>query len=364
VAHAQPEIADPAWLRKELLATIHEHDIPAMSVAVVVDGQVVAASAVGERKVGSGVPVQRDDGFMLCSVSKSLTATMIARLVDDGAMSWDMTLPQMFPGMVHEMRPAYRKVTLLQLLAHVSGIGYHSRPSERELARLAPTLIERRRLFVRDILEERPQAPPGTRYMYGTGPTVAASAAERVTGDSYERLMHWLLFKPLHMITARFGPMSRPHQITGIWEHRMESGRPVAVPPDPELRHQVRSPVGRNLHCSAIDLARFAAVHLQGARGQSNFLKPDTFRTLHTIVHPAKHAAPGFFISQRKGFRGPIISHTGGNGQSLSIFMIAPEENVAAVVLLNVSSRETSRVCHRWCVRLLELARNGRFTGN
>ncbi len=63
---------------------------------VTVDGQVEAAAADGERKKGSGVPLEISDRWHLGGITKSITATMIARLVESGQMHWSDTIGEDF----------------------------------------------------------------------------------------------------------------------------------------------------------------------------------------------------------------------------------------------------------------------------
>jgi CubicO group peptidase (beta-lactamase class C family) len=86
---------------------------------VTVDGQVVASAADGERKRGSGVPIELGDRWHLGSITKSITATMIARLIESGRMKWTDTIGERFPdASIHE---DWKPVTLKQLLTHTSG---------------------------------------------------------------------------------------------------------------------------------------------------------------------------------------------------------------------------------------------------
>ena len=62
---------------------------------VMVDGQVEAAAADGERKKGSGVPLEIGDRWHLGGITKSITATMIARLIESGQMKWTDTVGEM-----------------------------------------------------------------------------------------------------------------------------------------------------------------------------------------------------------------------------------------------------------------------------
>ena len=84
-----------------------------------VDGQVEAAAADGERKKGSGVPLEIGDRWHLGGITKSITATMIARLVEAGRMQWADTVGEIFPeASVHQ---DWKPVTLRQLLTDTAG---------------------------------------------------------------------------------------------------------------------------------------------------------------------------------------------------------------------------------------------------
>lgn len=355
------EIANPKWLRSQLEEVAAAHHLPAVAAAVVVDGKVVAASAAGHRRAGANRRVTRDDTFLLCSVSKSFTATLIARLVDQGKLRWDTTLAEAFPALAGEMKPPYRKVTLDMLLAHTSGIGYHTKPSEKELERQGRTVAARRLAFTRHILDSKPAYPPGTKHLYGTGPTVAAAAAEAATGHGYEEMLRRQVLGPLGLTTAGFGPTASPDKLDGPWEHKFHDGRYAPVEPNPSLRLRVRSPVGAGLHCSIIDLARFAAVHLDGARGRSKYLRRETFEKLFTPVAPTHNSGLGFFRHKAKGLKGDILTHNGGNGASCSVFMIAPDENVAACVLINAGNEAACKARDALCKQLLDMAAAGKF---
>ena len=58
-------------------------DLPALAVAVLKTGKLEAIGAVGVRKFGANAPVTLDDRFHLGSCTKAITATLIAKLVED-----------------------------------------------------------------------------------------------------------------------------------------------------------------------------------------------------------------------------------------------------------------------------------------
>ena len=122
-ASADP-VNDPRWLRERLEKVRRRYDLPDLGAAIVVNDKVVAASAVGVRKYGTNTPVTQDDPFHLGSITKVMTATLIGMMVEDGVLRWNMKMENMFPELARSMQPAYRTVTVLQLLSHTGGFPF------------------------------------------------------------------------------------------------------------------------------------------------------------------------------------------------------------------------------------------------
>ena len=93
-----------------------EGGFPAIAAARVKGGKLVDTAVVGVRAAGGDDPVTVGDRFHIGSVTKSVTATMIGRLVEQGKIDWTTTVAEAFDEF--EMHDAYRSVTLLQLLQH------------------------------------------------------------------------------------------------------------------------------------------------------------------------------------------------------------------------------------------------------
>ena len=89
---------------------------------------------VGVREAGTERAAKVSDRFHIGSVTKSMTATMIARLIERGELSWELTLGKALADV--EMHPVYREVTLHQLLRHRAGIVAHLTHEDAELQRL------------------------------------------------------------------------------------------------------------------------------------------------------------------------------------------------------------------------------------
>ena len=99
-----------------------KYDLPALAAAIVKDGTIIAAGAVGTRRVGTNIPVTIDDRFHIGSDTKAMTALLAAMLVEEGKLRWDTTVAEIFPELTGKMAPQVGGIRLEQLLSHTSGI--------------------------------------------------------------------------------------------------------------------------------------------------------------------------------------------------------------------------------------------------
>ncbi len=183
-----------------------ENKLVGLAAMVMVDGQVMASAADEERKQGSGVPIEVGDRWHLGSVTKSITATMIARLVESGQMQWSDSIGERFPdASIHE---DWKPVTLKQLLTHTAGApaNFSFQVILKQPA-LGAECTQKRREAVMDVIAEKPAQPPGKKFAYSNvGYTIACAMAEKVTGASWEDLVKREVFEPLELTDAGFGP--------------------------------------------------------------------------------------------------------------------------------------------------------------
>src|SRR5205814_321080 len=108
-------------LNADLKPYLAKYDLPALAAAVVKDGEIVAAGAVGTRRAGTEIPVTIQDRFHLGSDTKAMTALLAGLLVEEGKLRWETTVGEIFPEMAGEMDAKVRGVKLTQLLSHTSG---------------------------------------------------------------------------------------------------------------------------------------------------------------------------------------------------------------------------------------------------
>src|SRR4051812_25518106 len=119
-AHADAELQ--SFLDATLNDVRTRANLPAVAALVQIDGKIEAQSAVGVRAAGHPELVTRQDLWHLGSDTKSMTATLIARLVEKGFLRYDDTMAKVFPGVAARMDPTMHDVTVAQLLTHTSGL--------------------------------------------------------------------------------------------------------------------------------------------------------------------------------------------------------------------------------------------------
>ncbi|MEM7244512.1 MAG: serine hydrolase [Acidobacteriota bacterium] len=195
---------DAASLASDLKETLQR---PAVALAVISADELDAA-VVGVRRNDRPERARQSDALLLGPANKTVTALLVASLVDEGLLSWEDSLGSRL-GDVFALHPAYETVTLAQVARHRAGVVGHSRNSAEAKAlvvdsRSTPT--EQRAAYLRVLLAAAPEEGwPETREV-NAGHHVLAHVCEQVTGESYETLSARRVLEPLGIETASSGP--------------------------------------------------------------------------------------------------------------------------------------------------------------
>lgn len=315
----------------ELLETVRAaYRLPALAAAVATDGGLEAVGAVGVRKAGTDVAVTVDDQWHLGSNTKAMTAAMIGRLVERGTLGWDSTIGEVFPELAPSLAPGLRKVTVLHLLSHCSGLPANT------LWGLVPqsgTTRAQRLAVVKSLASVKLLSEPGVKFLYSNlGYVVAGAMAEKAADAAWEDLMRTLLFEPLGMTRAGFGGLGTPGLIDQPWPHG-EGGKPFEKN-GPEVDNPpVMGPAG-TVHLPLADWARFVADMLRGLRGGKGLLRPETYQKLRTPPFGGDYAL-GWGIVEREWGGGTVLTHNGSNTMNFAVVWIAPERDFAVLVVCN-----------------------------
>jgi CubicO group peptidase (beta-lactamase class C family) len=305
-----------ARLDSRILATMEESHIPGLAAAAVDSGRVVWIGTYGLSNVEEREPVTDSTPFMIASVSKTITATVLMSLFAEGKFRLDDDINAHLPFSVRNPNHPTDRITFRQLLRHRSSLADNTefyRPYWSEATGDPTTSLA-------DYLESY-LSPDGANYdpdenFLTTAPDERQSycntcyaligyLAEAISGKPFERLAAEVLFSPLEMRT------------TG-WFLRDFEDREPAMP----YRHAADSgyvaygqngypdwPAGQ-LRTTITDLARFLAVYAGGGQFDGTpVIDPSTIETLSPLTPEV-----GFHTWFLHGLRGGQVLYVHGGG--------------------------------------------------
>jgi CubicO group peptidase (beta-lactamase class C family) len=336
----------------ELQPIVQKYKLPGMAALAIEGNQVTLQGAAGVRWRGGGGPITINDQFHMGSDSKAMTATLCAMLVEEGKLSWDTTLADVFPKEAPKMNEGFRKCTLRNLLTNRGGCpeDISSLPIWATLYRMNGNPVPARHALLVAITSQPPVAPPGTKFVYSNvNFALAGHMAEEVMHKPWEQLMTERLFKPLGMKSAGFGPpkgaQPRGHNAAGkaMDPNSPQSDNPSGIAP------------ANAVHCSLPDWAKFVAFHLTRGASNPGLLKPETFDVLHKPEGEGADAyAMGWIVAKRGWAKGAALTHMGSNTMWMCTVWIAPKANIAVMVATNEANANSPKACDEAVGELLQ----------
>ena len=291
--------------------------IPA-AVAGRVTADVLDLAVAGERVIEGGDPALPADLWHVGSLTKSMTATLAARLVAAGQIRWNTTVGEVLGGTIPEIDPAWNETSLRAFLTHRSGITANlQRASARDLGD-GP-----RRDYVAEILSEPPDQTPGDFHYSNAGYVVAGAMLEAVGRAPWEQLIAAEVFGPLGMDSAGFGP-PQGAVIEGHATRLFGGLRSAGQALDADNIRAV-GPAGR-VHLSAQDMLRYLQAHLLQ---DEDYLSAELWAILHAPVGEEAYAM-GWGV----GEDGSLV-HSGSNTLWYAVAYVDPVAGEAVFVAVN-----------------------------
>jgi D-alanyl-D-alanine carboxypeptidase len=151
------------------------------SLTIAKDGAVLYTRAIGYSQINGTEkkPLTAANRFRIGSITKMFTATMILQLVEEGKLKLTDTLDKFFPQV-----PNAKKITIVQILAHRSGIPNvrRDRDSQRNVSTIPITKDEMLALIVKG----KPDFEPDAKHSYSnSGYFLLGLILEKLTGKPY-----------------------------------------------------------------------------------------------------------------------------------------------------------------------------------
>jgi serine beta-lactamase-like protein LACTB, mitochondrial len=192
----------PAWTgaadqaRQIARAGLTEQNLPGLSVAVGVGGEIVWAEGFGWADLDKQTPVAPETRFRIGTASVALTSAAVGLLLENGRLKLDDEIQRHVRAFPQKEWP----VTLRHLMAHTSGVRNDGGDEGPLLARHCERMVEGLEPFAeRSLLFE-----PGTNYRYSSyGWILMSAAVESASDEPFLRFMRTQVFDPLGMNDTR-----------------------------------------------------------------------------------------------------------------------------------------------------------------
>jgi len=322
-----------AELERRAWEECEKQHVPGVGLAVVRDGKLAWAAGFGWADVAAEREVTEDTVFNIGSISKTVAAWGLMRLVEEKKLALDAPVVTKRWHLPDSAEYDVKEVTLRRLLSHTAGLTLHGYPGfwpPKEL----PTLEASLGGDTNGAGDVRLEARPGTRWKYsGGGYTLAQLLLEETTGQSFAEYMRANVLEPLGMKSSAYG---WPPEILAAsatpYDGRGEP-LPRGGPIFPEL-------AAAGLQTTPADLGRFAvaslASHGPKDAAQKCVLAPDTIALMQSPAPASPAYGLGYDTQEERGLH--VVGHGGANEGWMALLALVPESGDGLVVLTNGSN--------------------------
>ncbi|MFR9721835.1 serine hydrolase domain-containing protein [Streptomyces sp. MS19] len=312
-------------LRATAVPLVTGRAAPGVAAAAVI-GTEQAVLATGHRTAGSREPVRADTPFALGSLTKTLTALLLAELASRGDVSYDDPIDLHLPPTAAPRRGG-PPITLLDLATHSAGL---PRLPGNFLRRALPHPLANpyARYRAEDLHHATARIRPRSRVVrYSTfGMGLLGHLLANAAGTDFGTLLTERVLRPLGMTGTSLSRLQGPppDAITG---HRR--GRPVQ-----HWTFDALAGAGA-AYATADDMLRYLQAHLRPHQTPI----PTALTATHQPYHPYPRSpnATCMAWTHRATQDRTLLWHSGGTGGFTAFIGFSPEAQAGAVLLANAT---------------------------
>jgi CubicO group peptidase (beta-lactamase class C family) len=309
---------------RQIMNTYHQYNMFDGSVLVAANGKVIYKNAFGLANREWNIPNTTVTKFMIGSVSKPLTATLMLLQVQKGLIHFDSSLSHYLPEF--KGKPA-GVVTIRQLLNHTSGM-----PNYDITKDFFPRISRqsyKREDYIKVYMDSALVFKPGTAHYYSSwGYYTLGYVMERVTGKSYAQLMKHDILDKLQMNSTGSYHHKQvvPNRATG-YDYSLEGYT------SSDFRDQSNTMGTGDLYSTVEDLFKF---HI--ALTNYTLLNKELTTQMFTPgIKPAQYGFGWFNRVFKYTATDSVFAnfHLGTTEGFLSFYLRIPETNSMVVILCN-----------------------------
>jgi serine beta-lactamase-like protein LACTB, mitochondrial len=337
--------------RQVVRASLTEQNLPGLSVAVGVGGEIVWAEGFGWADLENRVPVAPDTRFRIGTASKALTSAAVGLLLEKDRLKLDEEIQTYVPEFPKKQWP----VTLRQLMGHLAGVRTDGGDEGPLFSERCERPVEGLQHFGdRSLLFE-----PGTQYRYSSyGWIVVSAAVESAADEPFLTFMRKHIFEPLAMDDTRADSHPIPDRAT-FYFPRFAADPRYGLHLMREIDYSCYAGASAFLSTPS-DLVRFGM-----AINSGKLLQPATVQLLQTPQRLASGQETGYGLGwdletvALAGEQTRLVGHDGDSlGGMVASLMTFPEHGIVVSVTSNISYADTFGVALRIAQAFAEQARS------
>jgi len=325
----------------ELLATVEQlgwdltdrYHVPGVAVTVFRGGRVAWFLGCGYADKESETEVTEDTVFNIGSISKTVAAWGVMRLVEQGKLELDAPVEKT---LTRWHLPASEfdanEVTLRRLLSHTAGLSLHGYPGfqpEEEL----PTIEESLSGATNGSGAVFIAHEPGSKWQYsGGGYTIAQLLVEEVTGMTFAEYMRANVLLPLGMEHSDYRWTAEIDELAATPYDG--DGAPFGGP-------RFTAQAAASLQVSSADMARFALASMPNfaPADSPHLLKPETIALMQSPAPASDSYGLGYQTTETGGHR--VVGHGGSNQGWQAQLHLVPDTGDGILILTNGSAGQS-----------------------
>lgn len=342
-------------LENTIASLMMESKVPGLSIAVVINDQVIYSKGFGARNLELNLPATPNTIYGFGSCTKSYTALAIMQLVQDGKINLNDPINKYLD---FKLGTKKNPITIHHLLTHSSGI-----PDLGLVNVIGGRILGVEEFWVPmsswddffthiNGASQEVAADPGQRFAYlNEGYTLLGAIVEKVSGMKFEDYMKEKILKPLKMERSTFKSEEFEKQEDRMTPYfaKNRQAKIESVTPTPFLNSKfVYAPGG--LLSSVMDQAKYLIANMNGGVFDKNrVLNEDLLNEMHKIhieTELVRNELPDF---QKEGygygwliiedfFGEKAVIHTGDTIVSTAFVGFIPSKKIGVACACNSGS--------------------------
>jgi CubicO group peptidase (beta-lactamase class C family) len=312
--------------------------VPGVSIGLVQNGRTVFAGGFGVRELGATTRVDAETLYMIASNTKALTTLLLARLVDQGRLTWETPVTSLLPTFKLGDAETTRQVLVKHLICACTGLPRQDFEWLFEFRNMTP---ERAMATLGTM---QPTSRFGEMFQYSNPLAGAAGFVgghvlfpSLELGAGYDRAMQEQVFTPLGMSSTTFD-YARALRANHAAPHAPTiDGKPALAVMALNYSIIPFRPAGAGWS-NVIDMLKYVQMELaQGAlpNGARYISKRPLLERRAPQVPTGKDSTYGMGLSVDTTYGVPVVHHGGDMIGYHSDMIWLPDHQVGAVVLTN-----------------------------